>query len=1015
VTVPSPATIPAGLVSTSFSPAYGGTATLPCTTTVTASATDVTPDTVSITVNRPAAITVGGTVSVGAGLMDSASASVSAAQHGGLDVTITAGTEAQPGPVRLSRTSTEVGAQSITVHVNNGQTSIPYYVHGLENTTGSSTITLTAEGVTGASHTVAVVTPGVELLQLSPSLNTLSGADTDLYAQVGISHPSYNNAQLYQAQSVRAGSPGLEVTLTNSSSAVARLRSDEPAATGGQTGQVVKKTIPAGTYYTHAITTGTTYGLAFEPMGTGTTTVTVTVPGAVTMTSTGVRQVQITSPVINAGGTVSVGAGLMESVSGSLSAAQHGGVDVTITAGAGAQPGPVRLSRSPTEVGTQSITVHLNNGQSSFSYYVHGLEDTTGSSTIALTAERFTSDSHTAEVVPPGVELLQLSSSMNTLSGPDTDIYVQVGISHPSYNNAQLYQAQSVRPGGRGFEVTLTNSSSAVARLRSDEPAATGGQTGQVVRKTIPAGTYYTHAIATGTTYGLAFEPMGTGTTTVTVTAPGAVTMTSTGVRQVQVTSPVINAGGTVSVGAGLMDSASASLSAAQHGGVDVTITAGAGAQPGPVRLSRTPTEVGTQSITVHLNNGQSSFSYYVHGLENTTGSSTIALTAERFTSDSHTAEVVQPGVELHQLSASFTNLSADDTDLYVQVGITHPTYNNAQLWQVQNVRPGGTGFEVTLTNSNVNVARLRSDEPAATGGQTGQVVKKTIPAGTYYTHAIATGTTYGFAFEPLSNGSTTVTVTAPGALTMTSTGVRPVTVTTPAISVAATATIGAGLMDSLGATLGATQHGGVDVTITSSAPSVFLVSPNTTSTGTASTVVHVANGLTSVPFVIHGMENVSATAVVTLSAPGFTSTTMSVTVTPSSVEILNLSPTISAGAADDSDIYVQVGITHPSYNNSQLWQVQNVRAGSPGFVVTMTVDNPAMAQLRSDEPPATGQTVTKPIRPGIYYTQRVIQSGTTYGLAFDPLAQGTVVVTATGPPGTQPLDTSQRSVVINP
>ena len=42
----------------------------------------------------------------------------------------------------------------------------------------------------------------------------------------------------------------------------------------------------------------------------------------------------------------------------------------------------------------------------------------------------------------------------------------------------------------------------------------------------------------------------------------------------------------------------------------------------------------------------------------------------------------------------------------------------------------------------------------------------------------------YGFAFEPLSNGSTTVTVTAPGALTMTSTGVRPVTVTTPAISV---------------------------------------------------------------------------------------------------------------------------------------------------------------------------------------------------------------------------------------
>ena len=174
-----------------------------------------------------------------------------------------------------------------------------------------------------------------------------------------------------------------------------------------------------------------------------------------------------------------------------------------------------------------------------------------------------------------------------------------------------------------------------------------------------------------------------------TVTAPGALTMTSTGVRQVQVTSPVINAGGTVTVGAGLMTSASASLSAAQHGGVDVTITAGTDAQPGPVRLSRTATEVGTRSITVHLNNGQTSIPYYVHGLENTTGSSTITLTAERFTSDSHTVDVVQPGVEIHNLNGSFTNLSADDTDVYVQVGITHPSYNNAQLWQVQNVRPG--------------------------------------------------------------------------------------------------------------------------------------------------------------------------------------------------------------------------------------------------------------------------------------------------------------------------------------
>ena len=294
--------------------------------------------------------------------------------------------------------------------------------------------------------------------------------------------------------------------------------------------------------------------------------------------------------------------------------------------------------------------------------------------------------------------------------------------------------------------------------------------------------------------------------------------------------------------------------------------------------------------------------------------------------------------------------------------------------------------------------------------------MKKTIPAGIYYTHAITTGTTYGFAFEPLGNGSTTVTVTAPGALTMTTTGVRAVTVTTPALSVTETATIGAGLMD--GAALRRLARLSTAGWMSRS-PAALLrwcsyrrMQPRPAPHPPWCTSL---NSQTSVPFVIHGMENVSATAVVTLSAPGFTSTTMSVTVTPSSVEILNLSASISAAAPDDTDMYVQVGITHPSYNNSQLWQVQNVRAGSPGFVVTLTVDNPARAQLRSDEPQATGQTVTKPIQPGTYFTQRLIQSGTTYGLAFDPLAAGTVVVTATGPPGTLPLDSSQRTVVINP
>jgi hypothetical protein len=93
---------------------------------------------------------------------------------------------------------------------------------------------------------------------------------------------------------------------------------------------------------------------------------------------------------------------------------------------------------------------------------------------------------------------------------------------------------------------------------------------------------------------------------------------------------------------------------------------------------------------------------------------------------------------------------------------------------------------------------------------------------------------------------------------------------------------------------------------------------------------------------------------------------------------------------------------------------VQTVRAGSPGFVVTLTSDNGAVARLRSDEPPATGQIVTKPIQPGVYFTSAVAP-GTSWGLALDPLAAGTVHITATGPAGVISIDSARRTVIVNP
>ena len=836
---------------------------------------------------------------------------------------------------------------------------------------------------------------GVEIANLNANTTSLSTSDTSWYVQVGL--PNANNTSLASVQNRRVGGPPFVVTLSLPVAAtpIAQLRSDEPVASG----QFVTKPIQSGIYHTQALLAGSSYGLTFDPQATGSTTVTVTgPPGVLTMTTTGVRPVTITGPAITAASAQTVGAGLQVSAGASLGASEHGGVTVTVASNNAA----VLVAPDATTPGTASFTRNLANGQTQLSYYVQALENTSTTGTVTVSAPGFTSDSYTVTVVPIGVEIANLNASTTTLSTSDTSWYVQLGI--PNANNTNLGSVQNRRAGGPPFVVTLSlaPAPTPIAQLRSDEPVATG----QSITKPIQSGIYHTQALLAGSSYGLTFDPQAAGSTTVTVTGPpGVTTMTTTGVRPVTITGPAITAATAQTVGAGLQVPASASLGASEHGGVTVTVASNNAA----VLVAPDATTPGSASFTRNLANGLTQLSYYVQALDSTSTTGTVTVSAPGFTSDSYTVTVVPIGVEIANLNANMTNLSTDDTSWYVQLGI--PNANNANLGSVQNRRAGAPPFVVTLTNSNQNVGRLRSDEPVAAG----QSVTKPILSGIYHTQALLAGTSYGLAFEPIGNGTTTVTVTGPpGVLTMTTTGVRQINVVTPAISATASTTIGAGLQLTQSATLGAPEHGGVGVTISSSAPSVVLVSPNSTTAGSGSIVVPVANNTTNVPFVLQGLENVNATAIVTLSAPGFTSTTISVTVTPAGIEIVNLSATIGAQAADDTNWYVQVGV--PNDQNTALSSVQNLRAGGPAFVVTLSLA-PAqvpVAQLKSDQPPTTGQSVSKPIQQGIYHTQAVL-AGTTFGLAFDPLAAGTTTVTVTGPPGVIGTDLASRTVVITP
>ena len=407
------------------------------------------------------------------------------------------------------------------------------------------------------------------------------------------------------------------------------------------------------------------------------------------------------------------------------------------------------------------------------------------------------------------MEIHGLDTPTSTQALEDIDWYVQVGI--PNAGNTALAQIQFVRPGAP-LVITLTNSDDAVGVLRSDEPVATG----QTVTKPIQPGIYFSTAVQAGTSWGLGFEALANGFTNVTATGPaGVLTMSQTGVRRVDVQDAGITPPGTTVVGARLMTPTGATLGAAGHGGIDVTVTS---SDPTRVRVSADAVTVGTASTIVTVPNGQPFVTYYLHGGANTTGPATITIVAPGFGQAQHEVQVVAAGVEILQLDPLMSNLSAEDVDWYVQVGI--PNATGTSLAQVQFVQPGAP-LVVTLTNSNATVGRLRSDEPPLIA----QSVTKPIQPGIYFTLPAVAGTSWGLAFDPLANGTTTVTVTGPaGVQTMSTTGVRTVVVGTPAILVPETEVVGAGLETPVFAQLTGSQHGGINVLITSSAPGLVRI-----------------------------------------------------------------------------------------------------------------------------------------------------------------------------------------------
>jgi len=272
------AVIPASGSSTPGTVATGGVAFRPLavgTAVVTAASPGFhqTPTAAGFTVTiNPPTITLNAIANVGAGLQRNVSGSLSASQHGGVAVTIRS---SNPAVARVAPNASTVGAEEIVLNLANGVSSFSYTVSGVEGTTGTVTISASAQGFVDGSNTATIVEPALSISGLAASGTAGVTADDPFNITVGI--PNTTLTGLTTSLQVRAGS-SLTVTLTSSNPTAAPLVT---LATPDGAGSVTV-TIAGGS--ASAPTTVATGGVALRFAAPGSTAVNASAAGAVQIT-----------------------------------------------------------------------------------------------------------------------------------------------------------------------------------------------------------------------------------------------------------------------------------------------------------------------------------------------------------------------------------------------------------------------------------------------------------------------------------------------------------------------------------------------------------------------------------------------------------------------------------------------------------------------------------------------------------------------------------------------------------
>jgi hypothetical protein len=426
--------------------------------------------------------------------------------------------------------------------------------------------------------------------------------------------------------------------------------------------------------------------------------------------------------------------------------------------------------------------------------------------------------------------------------------------------------------------------------------------------------------------------------------------------------------------GAGLQRAVSGFLGASNHGGTTVTLTS---SNPDVVLLAPSASTPGAASIQLPILSGNTSFSYWVQGLEGVDGEVTVTASSPGFSSQEVVHTVVAPSMDILSLPASTTTLSGQ-TQFQARAGLSNAGQTGLSL-ELQT-RAGGPGVPVVVRSNEEEVGRLVTSEAS------GDSVLVVIPPGG--SRSPATVGAGGVAFDPQGPGTTTVSLSATGFASVTTSSVA-VTVSQPQITVNPTTT-GGGLQRGVSGSLGASAHGGVTLTLTSSDPEILLVSPNGSTAGAPSIELAIPNGTSGFTFWVQGVEGTTGNVPVLGSAPGFSTGEGVQTVVTGALDILSLTTPTTTLAADNPFI-VRLGL--PNGQATGLNLELSLRAGGPGAMVSVTSSDEEVGRLVTLE--ATGDSVTTTIAAGSARSPSTVASG---GVAFDAQGPGTTMVRASIP-----------------